>query len=308
MNNQTISQKNTCNDPLALCDTSNKDKFWLDDPTVLYTNSNYTKIIPKYEMTRNQQLNSITRFCIYMIILILAFNRGEYILILPIAILIVVILFKKFNNNDLYGGAKEISKILNIRQEKENHQNALIKREYSQDGSPKLKTPIEMEDEEEKNKDYIIKSGKYSSDNKLSLGTKEKPSEYLRERNESLYTIDELADYEKNTCRKPTNDNPMMNPAITEFGAGDPPAACNADDDDIKESIKVNFNHQLFRDVDELWERENSQRQFYTMPNTTIPNNQNEFASWLYKLPSSQNCKEDNSGCLRYSDIRFRSR
>ena len=90
-----------------------------------------------------------------------------------------------------------------------------------------------MEDEEEKNKDYIIKSGKYSSDNKLSLGTKEKPSEYLRERNESLYTIDELADYEKNTCRKPTNDNPMMNPAITEFGAGDPPAACNADDDEF---------------------------------------------------------------------------
>lgn len=306
MSDKKISYNNTCSNPLALCNTSNIDKFWLDDITVLYKNDNYTKIIPRYEMSRNQQLNSITRFCIYMIILILAFNRGEYILILPITCLIVVVLFKKFNTNDSLGRDKELNKILNIRLEKENRDILLKNKEYSQDGTPKLKTPIEMDDEEEQNKDYVIKSGKYDPDNKLTLGKKENPSDYLREEEKSLYTVDELINYEKNTCRKPTNDNPMMNPAVTEFGMGDPPAACNADDDEIKENIKVNFNHQLFRDVDELWERENSQRQFYTMPNTAIPNNQTEFGRFLYEVPEL--CKSNQEGCLRYDDIRFRSR
>lgn len=303
-----MAYNNTCNNPLALCKTSEKESFWLDDPTEIYKNNNYTRFIPKYEMTRNQQLNAVTRFCIYMIILILAFNKGEYILILPIAVLIIAILFKKFHSSDLYGRDKELDKILTIRQEKEDYQNMLENKEYSHDGDVKLLTFEEMEQEDEGIKDYKLKSGSYDPDGKLHLGKKQKASNYLRDKNKSLYTIDELMDYEKNTCRRPTQDNPMMNPAVTEYGAGDPPAACNADDDDIQESIKVNFNHQLFRDVDELWERENSQRQFYTMPNTAIPNMQTEFANWLYKLPSSANCKEDHSGCLRLDDIRFRTR
>jgi hypothetical protein len=219
----------------------------------------------------------------------------------------MVVLFKKYNLLDNLGKVKELNKILKIRHDKEDRINELRYKEYSHDGDQKLKTTLEMDDEQEKLKEYDIKSGYYDSENKLVIGNKEKPSEYLRGKNESLYTIDELLDYEKNTCRKPTPDNPLMNPAVTEYGNGDPPVACNSDDDDIKESIKVNFNHNLFRDVDELWERENSQRQFYTMPNTAIPNNQTEFAKWLYKLPNSTICKEDNN-CLRYDDIRFRSR
>ena len=46
----------------------------------------------------------------------------------------------------------------------------------------------------------------------------------------------------------------------------------------------------------------NSQRQFYTMPNTTIPNAQDDFAKWLYANPKT--CKEDQEFCLRYEDVR----
>lgn len=303
-----MSYDNACNAPLALCKTSIKESFWLDDPTELYKNDNYTKFFPKYEMTRNQQLNAITRFALYMIILILAFNRGEVLLVIPIAILIVIVLIKKFNKDDIYGKDKEVDKILKIRKDKEEYVRTLKNKEYSQDGDKKYKTFTEMEEEDEKLKDYKLKSGYYDPDNKLNLGTKEKPSDYLRRNEPSLYTVDELLDYEKNTCRRPTSDNPFMNPSAVEFGNGDPPAACNAEDDEIKESINVNFNHQLFRDVDELWERENSQRQFYTMPNTAIPNNQKEFAEWLYKLPASANCKEEGDGCLREDSLRFRIR
>jgi hypothetical protein len=62
------------------------------------------------------------------------------------------------------------------------------------------------------------------------------------------------------------------------------------------------FGHNLFTDVDDLFGKMNSQRQFYTMPSTTIPNKQGEFAKWLYSNPKT--CKEDQDYCLRYEDIR----
>lgn len=296
---------NTCTNPLALCKTTNKEQFWLDNPAELY--NHYTNFIPKYEMTRNQQLNAITRFCIYMIILLLIFNRGEYILILPISVLIIVVLFKKLHTTDVFGQNKELDKILDIRKSKEDFDKYLKSKEYAQDGDVVYKTSVEMQKEEDDAKGYIVEAGYYDSDNKLHIGKIEKPSNYLRNNTKNLYTVDELKDYEKNTCRKPTVDNPFMNPSITEYGNGDPPAACNSNDDEIKESIKVNFDHQLFRNVGDVWERENSQRQFYTMPNTAIPNNQVEFAKWLYKLPASSNCKEEGN-CLRYDDLRIRTR
>ncbi len=143
-----------------------------------------------------------------------------------------------------------------------------------------------------------IKAGYYDSDNYLILGTKETP---FRAIPPSCPPNTGVVNQLQNVCRRPTIDNPFMNPAATEFGVDNLPVACNADDDEIKDEIKVTFNHELFRDVEEdVFERKNSQRQFYTMPNTAIPNNQTEFANWLYRLPTSANCKEDTSACLRY--------
>jgi hypothetical protein len=62
------------------------------------------------------------------------------------------------------------------------------------------------------------------------------------------------------------------------------------------------FNHNLFKDVNDVFGKMNSQRQFYTMPNTTIPNAQDDFAKWLYANPKT--CKEDQEFCLRYEDVR----
>lgn len=299
-----------CKGNLGLCKSETREKFWLDDPSELYKNDNYTKFMPKYEMTRNQQLNSITRMGIYMILIILIFNRGENLLFVPITLILIAILLKKFNDYDEMGKTKELGKILGIRQEHKNAEEIAKNIEYKYDDASTLKTYSELEkqDDSERDKIYSIESGIYDSDNSLHLGTKQKPSNYLRDKAESLYTVDEMIDYEKNTCRRPTPDNPLMNPGVTEYGTYDPPVACNSDDEEIKESIKVNFNHELFRDVDELWERENSQRQFYTMPNTGVPNKQNEFAEWLYKLPTSSICKEDTTACYRYSNLRDRIR
>ena len=112
-------------------------------------------------------------------------------------------------------------------------------------------------------------------------------------------------------CTAPTLDNPFMNPTMKDYmnvdESGkivDRPAACDANEPDVKKSIDDNFNNNLYRDIDDVFGKMNSQRQFYTVPSTTIPNKQDEFAKWLYKTPST--CKEDQN-CLRYEDLRAKA-
>lgn len=307
-----IQYVNTCDSPLALCNSSNKEKFWMDDITELYKNNNYLKFVPQYKMSKNEQLNTISRLCIYMIIIMLLFGRREMLLFIPITILFIIIMIKWLNLFDDQGPVKELNRVINIRKEDNDALEAAKKIEYAQDGTVKYKSYEQLRDEENAQKDYIVKSGIIDSNGSLRLGQQEYPSTYLTqmEKKNNNYTIDELNDYEKNTCRMPTIDNPLMNPTVLDYGTEFQPEACNADDDDIKNEIRVNFNHELFRDVDELWERQNSQRQFYTMPNTSIPNKQTEFAHWLYRQPDGMRCKDsDMSKCINfYDDVRYRIR
>lgn len=105
-------------------------------------------------------------------------------------------------------------------------------------------------------------------------------------------------------CRKPTPDNPFMNPQVTDYNDGNKPAPCNADDVDIKNQISNSFNKDLFRDVEDLFDKRNSERQFYTIPAPTIPPDQEKFAQWCYG--SNNNCKSDQELCLRQEDLRYK--
>jgi hypothetical protein len=300
---------NECTEPLALCSTSTKTKFWLDDPKELYINNNYLIFVPKYEMTRNEQSNAISRLCFYAIIIILLFDRGETLLFIPVTILILIILANKLNVLDVIGKNKELARILNIR----NEEKEVIKKEEEYENEPdvniKYKTYQERIDDENKAKDYTLKTGYYDSNGDLVLGSAEYPPTSVPKK-ESNYTVDELRDYERKTCRIPTPDNPLMNLPTVDYGSPDQPVACNSNDDEINEQIKVNFNHELFRDIDEVWDKGNSQRQFYTMPNTAVPNMQSEFAEWSFKQPEGTVCKNvDMSNCVKfYDDLRYRVR
>jgi hypothetical protein len=282
-----------------------KEDFFLDNPYVLYKNSNYLKFFPKYDTTRTEQLNAIIRLCIYFVILIIIFNANYQWLYLPIIVSIIVIILYNISIFDVQHKVKELEKISDVRKQEYVNKVSINEEELKHDGDKNIKLDIEPE---ELQKNYELEAGIIDSTGKLHIGKeydvncKNCPSQT------DFYTIAELEEYKRNTCKRPTIDNPYMNTNIYDFNNGHVPVACNVDDDDIKEDIKVNFNHNLFRNVDELWERENSQRQFYTMPNTTVPNNQVEFAKWLYKIP--ENCKETNQNgeCLRYDDLRYQRR
>lgn len=98
----------------------------------------------------------------------------------------------------------------------------------------------------------------------------------------------------------PTVDNPMMNINLITDDKTQQPAPTSWNDDELKEKIEDKYNYNLYRDVGDLYGKSNSQRQFYTMPSTTIPNNQTSFAKWCYS--TGPTCKETSIYCASQMD------
>ena len=106
------------------------------------------------------------------------------------------------------------------------------------------------------------------------------------------HEMDEML--KKKVCVMPTNDNPFMNVALSDYKTMPNRDVCDdvLDNPYVKKEMNDKFNTGLYQDVGDVWGKNNSQRQFYTMPNTSIPNKQKEFALWLYNRGPT--CKEGN--------------
>ena len=70
------------------------------------------------------------------------------------------------------------------------------------------------------------------------------------------------------------------------------PACSTLDNDELKEQVETNFSNNLFKDINDVFNRNHSERQYYTVPSTTFANEQGKFAQWLYGGPPT--CKEGN--------------
>ena len=65
----------------------------------------------------------------------------------------------------------------------------------------------------------------------------------------------------------------------------------------VQRRVEELFNEDLYRDANDIFGKNNSQRQFYTVPGNKVPNDQGNFAQWLYGTPPT--CKEGNKiACL----------
>ena len=94
---------------------------------------------------------------------------------------------------------------------------------------------------------------------------------------------------------KPTVHNPMMNINLITDDKTKEAAPNSWNNEEVKEEIEDKYNYNLYRDVGDLYGKSNGQRQFYTMPSTTIPNNQTSFAKWCYS--TGPTCKETSIYC-----------
>lgn len=101
---------------------------------------------------------------------------------------------------------------------------------------------------------------------------------------------------EKKACYKSNPLNPFGNATVGALldDEGKTPA-CGYDEPGVASQIRKNFNKGLFRNLDDVYEVENSQRQFYTMPVTTSAPDTIAFGQFLFG--NKKTCKEDPSMC-----------
>tara|TARA_Y100000817_G_scaffold302657_1_gene283786 strand:- start:835 stop:1509 length:675 start_codon:yes stop_codon:yes gene_type:complete len=108
---------------------------------------------------------------------------------------------------------------------------------------------------------------------------------------DEIKVMDSDMDVISSSCRIPTDENPFMNPLQTT----DNPnlKSCSSyNNKGIQRDIDDKFNTDLYRDANDIFGKNNSQRQFYTVPGGSIPNDQEAFTKWLYQTPPT--CKEGN--------------
>ena len=141
--------------------------------------------------------------------------------------------------------------------------------------------------------------------------------QFLDKLNKESFSNEEMYENLKHNFTNPNTKNPNMNVLLPEIN--DNPERLNAApsynkavekeiNDSVKSIIRNNFkdpniDEKLFRSNEnefspDEFQFEQSMRQFYTTPNTSVPNNQKEFAQFCYGNMAS--CKDGHvEQCLK---------
>ena len=190
------------------------DPFWKDDIGILMDKARLIEFVPTSDMTTNEKLNAITRFLLYLGVLLTVIYKSSSYIYVPLIGMVLVYLIHEHYPMEQTGGAEQV------------------------------------------------------------------------------------------ILQTPTKENPFMNVLLTDY-VDNPhrsPAA-DVEKKEVQEDIDKHFAKGLYRDINNIWDKNNSQRQFYTTPSTTIPNDRDSFMKWCWSTPYT--CKDGNlTRCMKYEDVR----
>ncbi len=242
--------------------------FWSNDPTVLFNKKHILELFPQQGMTFDEKLNAISRLIILLCILGFMITRSyRFLLNGVIALFIVYIMYKT--------------------------QKHLIVSEL---------TKKTVDKEGFANKTNKGGKGIMNSDNTIDATVK-------------IINPETLKSYLKSDFEEVNKNNPLGNVLLTEIMDNPkrkpaPPSFSTEVYEDISDNTKrmiqtlnpgiKNTNKQLFGDLGEKFEFDQSMWQYYSNPNTKIPNDQGAFADFLYgDMPSCRGgddiaCVKDN--------------
>jgi len=101
----------------------------------------------------------------------------------------------------------------------------------------------------------------------------------------------------------PSAKNPFMNVLIDEIKYNPTrPLAASVLDPSVKVTLEEFFRTDFYSDPTDVFGKTQSQRQFVTMPSTSIPNDVDSYQNWLYRIPG-KTCKEGGrEACLPGTD------
>ena len=259
------------------------DAFWILDPYILI--KHYDEVIPNKNMTMEQQLNAITRLIIYYIILIIIFYKNTGMVIYGLIIIGLLVAFYYLDKDDEHFETLEDIKKIPC-------DSCQIDRNTVFDN------PIS--NEENNNSNNLLESGYIDSDGNYKIGP-----EYTPYTEKLLGTVIKNNN-NNNNQRVPSTANPYANIVFSDYlDLGNIPEPCNVDDTQIQTDMQNLYNSSIYRNTSDVYERENSQRMFYTTTVLDVPNGQSDFANWCFKAPTT--CKENTGACTYYDQSLMQS-
>ena len=275
------------------------DVFWIKDLKIL--TKKYWEVIPTGNMTRIEQLNALTRLILYYIALSFLFSSNyDFLIYTLIALILIIIVYYIYSNSE----EQVYVDLINYnKNESAKYQKNI---ELTQSPINEIYDKYKNKNFKGQNAEIEIEAGFIDSDGNYRLGKNISSVDFQKEiqkknnKNKKIsYAENEkLKNYE---ARKPTIENPFMNIVFSDYlDLENIPEASNVNDVNIKETSQKLYNSSIFRSVGDVFERENSQRNFFTVPNKITPESQTNFANWLYKVGPT--CKERTSSCTYFEE------
>ena len=300
------------------------EPFWANNPKGLFTEPNF---IPCQECGVEVNLNRLTRFVLYLSVILSALRRTTKWLYMGLFLVAVIgILYflspNKMKKSEAFGNIYDRPKpAVPVGF---NYTGALgpgdsLPQYYSTpEGSPyfygkqegllnQLNNPTAIHN--------MGNTGNPGSPYQTPLTNYGVGPQAVRVTADVLNAPDSAAFFQDPVLRAPTSNNPFMNVMPLDYGA--PPVFDNynryekvnyptPESQNIREEVKSNFEKGLYQNAGgKLWDRMNSQREYVSQPVGSVPNDQAEFANWLYGAPEGRICKTgsvyDRYG-LKYTD------
>ena len=229
------------------------ENFWFDKPSELFKTSKLNLFIPTNDMSNIQKLNSILRFTIYFSLIVYFLKEDYRIFYSVIVVCLLTIFIHKYSNINL-DNFNNMEKIMNNFELKNG--NLYFKKNLSDDNDSMV------------NQNHISKKCI-------------KPTNYNPFMNRNIFDK-----------KFPNSKNCDYNSKLKDYNNWKEETSNYNSDTTIEEIVEDKFNINLYKNVGDIFDRNNSQRQYYTVASNTLPNNQMEFAQWLYNTPKT--CKEGN--------------
>lgn len=237
--------------------------FWINEPTILFNKEYILELWPTDSMTYEEKLNAITRLILLLTILGYILTRSYKIVSIGILTIIGIYFLFKTHNQKL---TKEMI-----------------------------------------NEGFM---GQLQSQINSSTSSNTNPSE-------TIINPETLKTFLKSEFKEGNKKNPFSNVLLTDImdnpDRKSAPPSFNVDvDQDITKNVKRavqrlnpeidNTNQQLFGDLYERFELDQSNRVFYSTANTRVTNDQGAFSNFLYgSMPSSKD-SDALSGWQREKD------